>query len=154
MQDSRHFVCPHCSQVNRVAVDRAVHQAKCGKCHQRLFTGSPLEVDEARFDLHARREEIPLLVDVWAPWCGPCQVMVPMFAEAAQLLEPEVRLLKLNSDRAQVLSAKLEIRSIPTLLLVSKGKVMARHSGVMDARRIVEWTRTHLKSLQADRQGA
>jgi thioredoxin 2 len=135
-------------QVNRVAADKPASQAQCGKCRQRLFAGIPFEVDAGRFELHAGRDEIPLLVDVWAPWCGPCRAMAPMFAEAAHRLEPELRLLKLNSDEAQPLSAKLGIRSIPTLLLIWKGRVLARHTGVMDAHRIAQWAREHLRSVQ------
>jgi thioredoxin 2 len=94
------------------------------------------------------RDELPLLVDVWAPWCGPCRAMAPMFAQAAHLLEPELRLLKLNSDEAQTLSVKLGIRSIPTLLLIWRGQILARHAGVMDTHRIVNWAREHLKDVQ------
>jgi thioredoxin 2 len=153
MMSSRHVVCGRCGQVNRVAAGRPANQAQCGKCHQALFAGTPFEVDEANFERHIQRNDMPILVDVWAPWCGPCRAMAPMFAEAARLLEPELRLLKLNSDEAQSLSAKLGIRSIPTLLLIWKGKILARHAGVMDARRIVHWTQEHLKSIQAFSSG-
>jgi thioredoxin 2 len=149
MMSNRHVVCGHCGQVNRVAAGRPANKAQCGKCHQALFAGIPIEVDEANFERHVARNEIPILVDVWAPWCGPCRAMAPMFAQAARLLEPELRLLKLNSDEAQSLSAKLGIRSIPTLLLIWNGKILARHAGVMDARRIVQWTKEHLKTVQA-----
>jgi thioredoxin 2 len=148
MKAVRHIVCGHCGQVNRVAGDRPAKQAQCGKCRQRLFAGAPLEVDEVKFERHRMRDELPLLVDVWAPWCGPCRTMAPMFAQAAQLLEPDLRLLKLNSDEAQTLSAHLGIRSIPTLLLIWRGKVLARHAGVMDTHRIVNWAREHLKDVQ------
>jgi thioredoxin 2 len=149
MNGSRHIVCGHCGEVNRVAADRPANQAQCGKCRQPLFAGIPFEVDAAKFEHHASRDEIPLLVDVWAPWCGPCRAMAPMFAEAARLLEPELRLLKLNSDAAPSLSARLGIRSIPTLLLIKKGKIVARQTGVMDTRRIVDWTQGHLEHPQA-----
>jgi thioredoxin 2 len=148
MNAARHIVCGHCGQVNRIARDRPANQAQCGKCRQRLFAGVPLEVDEANFERHRMRDELPLLVDVWAPWCGPCRTMAPMFAQAAHLLEPELRLLKLNSDEAQTLSVQLGIRSIPTLLLIWRGKILARQAGVMDTHRIVNWTRGHLKDVQ------
>lgn len=144
MTASHHIVCGHCGQVNRLAAGKPARAARCGKCRQRLFTGNVFEVDAERFELHAKRDEIPLLVDVWAPWCGPCRTMAPMFAEAARILEPELRLLKLNSDEAPSLSAKLAIRSIPTLLLIAKGKVLARHLGVLNTHRIVAWAREHL----------
>lgn len=153
MKGSCNIVCGRCGQVNRIPADKPARQALCGKCHQRLFAGIPFDVDETKFENHARRDEIPLLVDVWAPWCGPCQAMGTMFARAAHLLEPDLRLLKLNSDEAQSLSARLGIRSIPTLLLISNGRVLARHAGVMDVQRIVDWTRGHLKNLQAASQG-
>lgn len=153
MEDNRQIVCGHCGQVNRVAVNRPAKLAQCGKCHHALFAGIPFEVDAATFERHAARSDIPLLVDVWAPWCGPCRAMAPMFAEAARLLEPELRLLKVNSDEDQSLSAKLEIRSIPTLLLIWKGEVLARHTGMVDTRRIVDWAREHLKNARAAAPG-
>jgi thioredoxin 2 len=139
--------------VNRIAAERPAGQAQCGTCRRRLFAGIPFDVDETNLERHLARSEIPLLVDIWAPWCGPCRAMAPMFAEAARLLEPELRLLKLNSDAAQSLSARVGIRSLPTLLLISKGRILARHAGVMDARRIVHWTQANLKNPQAVSQG-
>jgi thioredoxin 2 len=153
MEDSRHIVCGHCGQVNRVGANRPANLAQCGKCHQALFAGIPFEVDEATFERHVTRSDIPLLVDVWAPWCGPCRAMAPMFAQAARLLEPELRLLKVNSDEAQSLSGRLEIRSIPTLLFIWNGKVLTRHTGAMDTRRIVDWAREHLKNVRAATPG-
>ncbi|WP_119269552.1 thioredoxin family protein [Taklimakanibacter deserti] len=153
MEGSRHIVCGHCGQVNRLAANRPAHQAQCAKCHQALFAGVPFEVDEATFERHAARNEIPLLVDVWAPWCGPCRAMAPMFGQAARLLEPELRLLKVNFDDARSLSAKLEIRSIPTLLLIWKSKILARHTGVMDTRRIVEWAQENLRNPRSAAPG-
>ncbi len=149
MKATRHIVCGHCGQVNRVAGDGPAIRAQCGKCYQALFAGIPFEVDEANFERHVTRNEIHLLVDVWAPWCGPCRAMAPMFAEAARHLEPDLRLLKLNSEEAQSLSARLGIRSIPTLLLMRKGKILARHTGVMDAHRIAHWAQEHRKTSQA-----
>jgi thioredoxin 2 len=150
---SRHIVCGKCGQVNRVAAGRPANRAECGTCHQALFSGTPIEVDEANFDRHITRNEIPILVDIWAPWCGPCRTMAPMFAEAARLLEPELRLLKLNSHEARSLSARLGIRSIPTLLLIWNGRILARHAGALDTTRIIHWTQEHLKNVQASSSG-
>jgi len=149
MLSSHNVVCGHCGQVNRVAGDRPASQARCGSCRQVLFSGVPFAVDEAGFERHITRSDIPVLVDIWAPWCGPCRTMAPQFIAAARLLEPDLRLLKLNSDEAPSLSAKLGIRSIPTLLLARNGSVIARNSGVMDAQRIAAWTRANLENPQA-----
>ena len=146
MSTARHVVCGHCGQTNRVAVDRPAQQARCGTCHERLFTGHAVEVDETRFERHVTRNDIPILVDVWAPWCGPCRAMAPMFEQAAAVLEPGVRLLKLNSERAPQLSARLGISSIPTMLLVKSGHILARTSGAMNSDQIVAWTKSNLSS--------
>ena len=144
MSNTRQIVCGHCGRTNRLPAERAPETARCGACHQPMFTGRPIEVDEDGFGRHVTNSDIPLLVDVWAPWCGPCRAMAPMFERAAQQLEPNVRLLKLNSDNAQALSSRLNISGIPTLLLMRGGREIARHSGAMDARNIVAWTETCL----------
>jgi len=149
MSDNRHIVCGQCGQVNRIASGKPAAEARCGSCREPFFTGHPIEVDEPGFERHVTRSDVPLLIDVWAPWCGPCHAMTPMFAKAAQTLEPDVRLLKLNSDTAPSVSARLGIRSIPTLLLMRAGNVLARSSGVMDTQRIVAWTRANLGVSQA-----
>ncbi len=141
-----HVVCPHCGAVNRVDAARlgqGDRSGKCGKCHQPLFDGHPVEVDEARFRKHLDRDDLPLLVDFWAPWCGPCRMMAPAFAQAAQQLEPRMRLLKVNTEEAQQLGAQLGIRSIPTLMLFQGGREVARMSGALDAGGIVNWVRQH-----------
>jgi len=144
MSETRQIVCGHCGRVNRLPVERAPDTARCGACHQAIFTGQPLEVDEEGFERHVAHSQIPVLVDVWAPWCGPCRAMAPMFARAAQQLEPKVRLLKLNSDTAPAVSSRLGITGIPTLLLMRDGREVARHAGAMDARSIVAWAEAGL----------
>ncbi|TFV77789.1 thioredoxin TrxC [Bradyrhizobium frederickii] len=144
MSTTRQIVCGHCGRINRLPAERAPDSARCGACHQPMFTGQPIEVDEAAFGRHVASNDIPVLVDVWAPWCGPCRAMAPMFARAAQQLEPGVRLLKLNSDNAPALSSRLSVSGIPTLLLMRGGREIARHSGAMDARSIVAWTEANL----------
>jgi thioredoxin 2 len=118
--------------------------AKCGKCASPLFQAKPLALDESRFERHIARSDIPILVDFWASWCGPCQMMAPAFEEAARRLEPEVRLLKVNTEEAQGLASRLAIRSIPTLALFKAGQEVARVSGAMDPGQLVAWTRRHL----------
>ncbi|MGC8468927.1 MAG: thioredoxin domain-containing protein, partial [Acetobacteraceae bacterium] len=109
------LICPHCGTVNRVAADRPAAAARCGSCKGALFTGHPLAVDEAQLRRHIETDGLPLLVDVWAEWCGPCRAMAPAFAHAAHALEPEFRLLKLDADQAPGFLAEFAIRSIPTL---------------------------------------
>ena len=144
MSETRHIVCGHCGRTNRLPVERASKDARCGACHQPIFTGHPVEIDEEGFARHVANNDIPVLVDVWAPWCGPCRAMAPMFERAAELLEPKVRLLKLNSDKTPALSSRLNISGIPTLLLMRGGREIARQAGAMDARGIVAWTESSL----------
>jgi thioredoxin 2 len=140
MSETFQIVCGHCGQINRLPAARAAKAARCGACHTPIFTGQPIEVDETAFKRHVAHSDLPLLVDVWAPWCGPCRAMAPMFARAAAALEPRVRLLKLNSDLAPEVSARFGITSIPTLLLLQGGREIARASGAMDSQKIVAWT--------------
>jgi thioredoxin 2 len=140
MSEGRQIVCGNCGQINRLPADRPATAARCGSCHQPLFDGHPVEVDEQAFARHVAHSDIPVLVDVWAPWCGPCRAMAPMFERAAKELEPMVRLLKLNADKAPSVSSRFSIKGIPTLLLMHDGKEISRQSGAMDARNIVAWT--------------
>jgi len=144
MADSLHIVCPHCDSINRVPGDRLAADPRCGACHKPLFTGQPLSLDTARFQRHLTRGDLPLLVDFWASWCGPCKMMAPVFAQAAAQLEPQVSLVKINTEEEQQLSAQLGIRSIPTLILFRNGREAARTAGAMDLASLVAWTRQQL----------
>lgn len=139
MSDSLHVVCPHCDAVNRVPSARLGQSPVCGKCQQPLFTGQPLELSSARFSKHIERSDLPVLVDFWAPWCGPCMSMAPFYQQAAQRLEPAFRVVKVNTEEAQDLAARFAIRSIPTLALFKRGREVARQPGAMDANNIVAW---------------
>jgi thioredoxin 2 len=145
MSDSLHIVCPHCSATNRLPTVRLQQQAKCGKCHQLLFTGSVLPLTGNNFDKQLTHTDIPLLVDFWAEWCRPCKMMAPAFAQAAQLLEPHVRLGKLNTETEMAISARYQIRSIPTLILFKAGRELARQSGAIGTQEIVKWVTAHLQ---------
>ncbi len=144
MADPKHVVCPACGAINRIPADRSPAAAHCGTCKAALFTGEPVAADTAAFDRHGGKGDIPVLVDVWAPWCGPCRAMAPEFARAAQMLEPEVRLLKVNADEEPAIGARYGIRSIPTMLLLRKGQLVAQTAGAMDANRIAAWARAHI----------
>jgi len=144
MTQNRQIVCGHCGQINRLPAERVATTARCGSCHAPFFSSHPIEIDEAGFARQVAHSDVPLLIDVWAPWCGPCRAMAPMFERAAQELEPAVRLLKLNSETAPDLSARLGITGIPTLLLMLREKELARSAGAMDARGIVAWTQAGL----------
>ena len=144
MPEPVHVVCPNCDAVNRVPSERLGEGAKCGKCGTPLFSGAPLNLDEPSFTRHTGRSDLPLVVDFWAPWCGPCRMMAPAFEEAARILEPRARLVKVNTEEAQTLAARFGIRSIPTLAIFKGGGEVARAAGAMDAGRLVEWVRQHL----------
>ncbi|HXU92510.1 MAG TPA: thioredoxin TrxC [Gallionella sp.] len=144
MNDALHIACPHCDTVNRVPAHKLRSQPICGNCKQALFQAQPLELTAANFEQHVTRNDIPVLVDFWAPWCGPCRMMAPAFAQAAQLLEPEMRLAKLNTEAEQALASRFNIRSIPTLAIFSGGREIARQPGAMDATNIVRWARAQI----------
>jgi len=144
MSESLHIVCPHCEAVNRIPAVRLDEGPKCGKCRQPLFTAHPSELTAANFQKHIARSDIPVVVDFWAPWCGPCKMMAPQFEQAAAQLEPRLRLAKVNTEAEQVLGAQFGIRSIPTLAIFKGGREVARQPGAMSAADIVRWVRSQV----------
>ncbi|MDO9599514.1 MAG: thioredoxin TrxC [Azoarcus sp.] len=145
MTDALHLVCPHCNAINRVPGTRLTEQPNCGQCHRPLFAAHPVDLSSANFARHVERNDIPVLVDFWAPWCGPCRTMAPAFVQAAGLLEPHFRLAKVDTEAEQALGAQYGIRSIPTLALFRNGREVARQAGAMSAADIVRWARSHAR---------
>ena len=141
MSTGTHVVCPHCGGVNRIPQGRDPAAGRCGRCEADLFSGSPIEADAARFQQQLQRSDVPLLVDFWAPWCAPCRMMAPAFEQAARALEPDFRLLKINTEIEQQIAMQYGIRSIPTLALFHAGREVARQAGAMDAGSITQWAR-------------
>ena len=139
------IVCPACSAVNRVADDKPMTEANCGKCHTRLFEAHPIALTDQTFSKQVSRNSIPVVVDFWADWCGPCKMMAPEFEKAAQALQPAVRFAKLDTEAAQQAAAAFNIRSIPTMVLFKGGREVARQSGAMSAGHIIQWVREAVK---------
>ena len=144
MSDPLHIACPQCHALNRVPAARLDDAPTCGRCHQPLFAGHPVALGVDSFAAHQSRAELPLLVDFWAPWCGPCLMMAPAFEAAAVQLEPHVRLAKVDTQSEPTLGQQFGIRSIPTLVLFRQGRELARQAGAMGAADIVRWTRQFL----------
>ena len=139
MSDKKHIVCPHCFAVNRIPVSRLSDKPKCGKCKKPLFTAHPVELTDQTFAKFISKNDIPVVVDFWAEWCGPCKMMAPAFAEASAQLEPNVVLAKLNTEVAQQTAGQFGIRSIPSIIMFKNGKEVSRQAGALNTQQIIQW---------------
>jgi thioredoxin 2 len=139
MNDKHRIACQHCDGLVGVPTGRLGEGPRCPACHTPLFDGHPVELSDASFGRHVAQGDLPVVVDFWAPWCGPCRMMAPAFEEAAQRLEPAARFAKLNTDEAQETAARYGIRSIPTLIVFKGGREVARQPGAMGTEALVRW---------------
>ena len=147
MAESLLVACPNCNTLNRAPREKLAAGAsgKCGNCGAPLFGGHPVTLNAQSFETHAAKSDIPLVVDFWAPWCGPCKAMAPQFEKAAGALEPTVRLAKVNTEDEQALAGRFGIQAIPTMILFKHGKEIARQSGAMNAAGIESWVQQALR---------
>jgi len=143
MAEKIQVVCPHCTATNRVERERLADQPKCGKCKGALFHSGPVDLTAESFEKNISNNEIPVIIDFWAPWCGPCKMMAPIFHQAAAHLEPNFRLGKVNTEAEPMIARQFGIQSIPTTVLLKKGKEIARQIGAMDLHTLVSWARSH-----------
>jgi len=139
MSESVHIVCPHCNGTNRIPSDPIPEEAKCGRCKKSLLDTKPIELSSDNFSQHFEKNDIPLLIDFWAPWCGPCKTMGPNFEQASRNFKAKVRFAKVNTEDQQSLGGHFNIRSIPTLILFKNAKEIDRVSGVLDANALIQW---------------
>ena len=144
MTTARHIVCPHCTATNRVPADKNASAAKCGKCHKPLFSGHLVAATIATFSKQIQSNDIPVVVDFWAAWCGPCKTMAPIFEKAAAEFEPHIRFLKVDTDAEHSIAAQFGISSIPTLMIFRNGAVVAQRAGAMDSTTLRSWLRSYV----------
>lgn len=134
-----HINCPHCFSTNRLEKERLKDKPTCGKCKKPLFQGKPLDLNSGNVANTLSKNDLPVVVDCWAPWCGPCQTFGPIFNQATAQLEPNARFAKLNTEANPSIAQRWNIRSIPTLILFKGGREMARVSGALPLKQLNQW---------------
>ena len=139
MSEFTHIVCPHCNGTNRIPSGKTLDEAKCGRGKQSILDTKPINLTTENFQQHLQKNDIPVIIDFWAPWCGPCKMMGPNFEQASQNFRARVRFAKVNTEEQQSLGAHFNIRSIPTLILFKQGKEVDRLSGALDANQLITW---------------
>ena len=139
MSENQHIVCPSCASLNRVPSGKDARAAKCGKCGSALFAGRPMAADAAQFDRQISKSDVPVVVDFWADWCGPCHAMAPIYEQTAKTMEPRFRFLKLDTEANPSIAARYNIRGIPTIMVLRHGKVLAQRAGVVDGGTLKAW---------------
>lgn len=144
MSDALLLACPHCYAMNRVQQARLENGPQCGKCKKSLFTGAPIDLSSANYDVIVNRSDLPVVIDFWASWCGPCKMMAPVFAQTAGELEPHMRFAKLDTEAEQAIAGRFGIRSIPTLIVFRQGREVARQAGAMQGSQLKRWLEPHL----------
>ncbi len=140
--EALHITCPNCLATNRVPRDKLALGGKCGKCRGALFSGKPIELTGENFNRHINNTDVPIVIDFWASWCGPCQMFAPIFADSARELEPQVRLAKLDTEAHSQLAGQFGVRSIPTMVIVKNGREVARQMGAMNLSQFQAWIKS------------
>ena len=144
MNGSFHVVCPNCDTTNRVARERQGAGPRCGTCREALFPGHAITLGKGNFDRHVAANDLPVVVDFWAPWCGPCRMMAPAYEQAAERLASDVRIAKLNTEEDPDIASRFGIRGIPTMIAFRDGREVARQSGAMDLPGILGWIKANV----------